>query len=109
MRWRESEICDCVCHQKGKNIMHSFPCCEYCYQTYITPRGELIIEKFEALLRGSYMDYIKDYAARNNGLDEKFINLQFAMMGDLANNEIRDFCTCNMKEIQVDNNPIKKK
>lgn len=50
MSTKHEEICLCECHREGTNIMHAFPCCNLCYDKYLTEDGEPIEAKLKPLL-----------------------------------------------------------
>jgi hypothetical protein len=34
-------VCKCLCHEKGAEVMHFMPCCEYTYGKYINEDGSI--------------------------------------------------------------------
>lgn len=55
MKFEGIEICTCPCHEEGRNIMHAFPCCNLCYQTYLDKGGNIIPEKLQPILRKAHL------------------------------------------------------
>ena len=62
IKWKEIELCDCICHVEGKGgrIMHAFACCDLCYATYIDEEGKIIPELIYPLLRKDMLERTKD-------------------------------------------------
>lgn len=60
--------------------MHMFACCGFCYQTYLTPQGELIEEKIEALVRRSYLAFISDEISKKKKEDQAFLQSHLEML-----------------------------
>ena len=98
IKWKDQNICDCICHREGTSIMHMMACCNLCYDTYLTEEGEVIPEKLEPLLgedmlesikrrgeetlREIYINFITKYALENAGDDEAFIRAHLEMLVD---------------------------
>ena len=55
IKWNNIEVCDCMCHREGVQIMHMVACCKLCYDTYLTKEGEVMPEKLEPLLKEDMM------------------------------------------------------
>lgn len=43
---KETKICTCECHKKdGHKVIHSFACCNLCYEKYIDINGNIDINR----------------------------------------------------------------
>ncbi len=40
-----------MCHREGMSIMHCMPCCEYTYETYIKPNGEIDMDRYNKIVK----------------------------------------------------------
>jgi hypothetical protein len=45
---RIGPLCECECHELGKNVMHFMECCQFCYEKYIVD-GDVDYEKLYTL------------------------------------------------------------
>lgn len=41
LKTKNTEICECECHMKGKAIKHIYPCCQLAYRKYISKNGKI--------------------------------------------------------------------
>jgi len=41
LKTKNTKICECECHMKGKSIKHIMPCCSLAYCKYISEEGEI--------------------------------------------------------------------
>jgi len=60
--FKEKEICNCVCHQKGRSIMHCTPCCELTYHKYLNEEG---------VLNEEYYSELTEYDSTENSINKK--------------------------------------
>jgi len=64
---RDTQICNCICHMKGNNILHIIPCCD----VYMSMFGQYIDKNgnIDYILWGKAKREIYEYR-RKQGLKE---------------------------------------
>lgn len=49
-----AEPCMCDCHWDGKGVLHCFPCCDLCYQKFISKDGVVDQLRLNKLIQEAY-------------------------------------------------------
>lgn len=95
----KTKICTCECHREGVNIMHMMACCQFCYDTYLTLKGEIIEEKLNKIMRESYTETLLRHCKERLEIGESAVEF-YQNNPDATLEELAEFYEYNMDIIK---------
>lgn len=63
---QQERICHCNCHKEGLVVMHCFPCCDFCGETYLNFDGSLKYNPYDKKSKEDYLKIAKELKLKKN-------------------------------------------